>query len=134
MSATQNTNDLIEFIDRSADQIDKSAGSVVQIVQNSTISDVPSASLIAAAVAKINTASIVARQPPAAAAAVNPINKSESGSCESPDLITSVTTAAPPAAPAMKNLTQVCMEKCVARQTCGLATVNLLFRVRIGFY
>lgn len=125
MSATQNTNDLIEFIDRSADQIDKSAGSVVQIVQNSTISDVPSASLIAAAVAKINTASIVARQPPAAAAAVNPINKSESGSCESPDSgPVSVTEAtAPPTAvatvpaspaaitataPDLKILTQVC--------------------------
>lgn len=104
MSSIQNTNDLIEFNDR-ADTIDKSAGTVVRIVQNT--GEVP-AHLIAAAVAKITTA---ATNKAAAAA----INKSESGSRESPDLIASVTTATspPPAAAAAasdnKTLPQVCI-------------------------
>lgn len=107
MSSVQNTNDLIEFNDR-ADTIDKSAGSVVQIVQNNsqTVGELP-ASLIAAAVAKITTSNTITA-----------INKSESGSCESPDLKTTVQTTAiaaqpapaalPVPVPVMKNLTQVC--------------------------
>lgn len=86
MSSIQNTSDLIEFTDH-ADSIDKSAGSVVQIVQNTTVGELPT-SLIAAAVAKITTATTNKSQ--------TSINKSESGSCESPDLIASVTTATSP--------------------------------------
>lgn len=124
MSSIQNTNDLIEFTDH-ADSIDKSAGTVVQIVQN--MGEMP-AHLIAAAVAKITTAAAATNKSAIA------INKSESGSCESPDLIASPPATVTAAAADIKTLPQVCIYYIVELMFSSMCTNSAMATVNLFYY